>query len=60
MSYKDPLKIFMEIKLNQIPYFKGLPKHVKNEFIFNMEIRTYEKGAYIYRDDDASREMYLV
>lgn len=39
MIYDDPLKIFLEMSLNQIDFFKGLPKHVKNEWIFNMKQR---------------------
>ena len=36
LLYKDPLKIFLEISLNQVDFFKELPKIVKNEIIFNM------------------------
>ena len=34
--YDDPLKIFLEMSLNQIDFFKGLKQFIKNEWIFNM------------------------
>ena len=34
--YDDPLKVFLEISLNRINYFKDLPQDIKNEWIFNM------------------------
>jgi CRP-like cAMP-binding protein len=40
--YSDPVKIFLEISLNQIDFFKDLPKHVKNEWIFNMKKMTFD------------------
>jgi len=36
MKYDDPLKVFLEITLNQIEYFKDLSKYIKNEWIFHM------------------------
>ena len=36
INYKDPLKCFMEMRLNQVEFFKNLSKIVKNDFIFNM------------------------
>ena len=48
-KYRDPLKLFLELKLNRLLYFKNLPLNVKNDFIFNMKIKTKEKGEYIYR-----------
>ena len=43
-EYMDPVKIFLEVKLNRIPYFKDLPKKVKNEFMFSMEVENMEHG----------------
>ena len=37
--YDDPLKIFLELSLNQIEIFKGLSQYIKNEWIFNMMSR---------------------
>jgi len=48
MIYDDPLKIFLEISLNQIDFFKVLPRHIKNEWIFNMKQRTLERGRLLY------------
>jgi signal-transduction protein with cAMP-binding, CBS, and nucleotidyltransferase domain len=39
MIYDDPLKIFLEISLNQIDFFCELSKYIKNEWIFNMKFR---------------------
>jgi len=36
MRYDDPLKVFLEMSLNQIDFFNVLSKHIKNEWIFNM------------------------
>ena len=36
MKYDDPLKVFLEITLNQIEYFKVLSKYIKNEWIFHL------------------------
>ena len=46
--YDDPVKIFLEISLNQIDFFKDLPKYVKTEWIFNMKKKTFEVGKYLY------------
>ena len=47
-KYIDPLKLFLELKLNRLKFFKNLPMNVKNEFIFNMKIESKAKGEYIY------------
>jgi len=47
-QYDDPLKIFLEISLNQIDFFKNLPKSVKNEWIFSMKAQKFEAGALLY------------
>lgn len=58
--YDDPVSIFLEISLNQIDYFKDLPKFIKKEWIFNMEKKTYEKGHYLTEMDTNSSEMYVI
>ena len=42
LIYDDPLKVFLEISLNQIDFFKGLSKRIKNEWIFNMKMKQLE------------------
>lgn len=37
LKYREPLKIYMEMKLSRLNFFKNLPKHIKNEFIYNMD-----------------------
>ena len=58
--YTDPLKVWKEMCLDLVDYFKNLPKIVKAEIIFNMSLRTYEKGSHLYRQGDLSNEMYLI
>jgi len=53
-TYNDPLKIFLEISLNQIEFFKGLSRFIKNEWIFNMKQTTLETGAFLYQIDTCS------
>jgi len=60
LLYDDPLKLFLEVSLNQIDFFKDLPKYIKNEWIFNMKRREIEKGAYLYKIDTFSEEMYVL
>ena len=36
-DYRDPLKLFLNLKMNRIQYFKTLPKYIKNEIIFNLK-----------------------
>ena len=55
LLYKDPLKIFLEITLNQVDFFKDLPKIVKNEIIFNMKHKTFDNGKYLYKKNEASQ-----
>ena len=58
--YNDPLKVFLEMSLNQIDFFKPLNKMIKNEWIFNMKMRQLEVGSYLYRIDTNSEEMYVI
>lgn len=60
MVYDDPLKIFLEMSLNQIDFFKGLSKPVKNEWIFNMKHRLLKRGSLLYKLNTNSSEMYLI
>jgi hypothetical protein len=60
MIYDDPMKIFLEISLNQIDFFKGLSKYIKNEWIFNMKFRQYKRGSLLYQVDTNSEEMYII
>ena len=58
--YNDPLKVFLEISLNRIDFFKDLSKPVKSEWIFNMELRQLEPNSYLYRMDTNSEEMFVI
>jgi len=47
--YCDPLKIFLEISINQIDFFKNLGKLIKNEIIFNLRVLNLDKGKYLFK-----------
>ena len=34
VQYNDPLKVFLELRLNQVDFFRNLPKYIKCDFIF--------------------------
>lgn len=59
-KYSDPLKCFMEMNLNNMDFFKSLPKLVKNDFIFSMKQCSFDKGEFIYRNEECSTEMFLI
>ena len=48
------------MSLNQIDFFKGLSKFIKNEWIFNMKQRTLEAQSYLYQLDTNSEEMFVL
>ena len=54
------MKIFLEISLNQIDYFKEFNKDAKNEWIFNMKKKTFEKGSLLCQKESRSTEMYVI
>ena len=58
--YDDPLKVFLEMSLNQIDFFKDLDKKIKNEWIFNMKMKQLEEGSLLYKIDTNSEEMYVL
>lgn len=48
------------MSLNEISFFKKLPRHIKNEFLFCMKQKTYEKGSFLYQREHNSTEMYCI
>ena len=38
-QYDDPIKLFLEMSMNQIDFFKGLSPEIKTEWIYNMQLR---------------------
>lgn len=58
--YDDPIKIFLEMSLNQIDFFKNLSPAIKTEWIFNMKLRQLEQGAMVYKLNTLSEEMYVI
>lgn len=60
VEYDDPVKLFLEMSLNQIDFFKGLSREVKAEWIYNMTLKQYEAGHLLYQLDTDSEEMYVI
>mgnify|MGYP002635764484 CR=1 FL=1 len=60
IQYSDPLKMFLEINLDEIDYFKDLTKHIRCEFIYNMTLETFEAGDYLFKKGDESKKMYII
>ena len=58
--YRDPVKLFLEMKLNRLSYFRKLPKHIKNEIIFNFKHKTYSSGDHIYKIGQACTDMHII
>ena len=59
-QYDDPIKLFLEMSMNQIDFFKNLSPDIKTEWIYNMQLRNLEQGAYCYQLDTFSEEMYVI
>lgn len=59
-QYKDPIKIFKEIRLKQIPYLEKISHHAFCDFIFNMELESFEKGEHIYSNGELANKLYLI
>ena len=60
VQYRDPLKIFLIMKLDRMKFFKELPQHIKCDFIYNMESTNFDKGDYMYKNEEESMDMYLI
>lgn len=59
-KYDDPLKLFLEMSLNQIDFFKNLSPEIKSEWIFNMQLKQLEKDAFLYKLETQSSEMFVI
>lgn len=60
LTYQDPLRLWLEMSLSQINYFKDLDRDIKQEFIYNMKVQQFEKESFIFRTDEKCDAMYLV
>jgi len=58
--YQDDLKIFLEIELNKIDWFKNLSIATKNEIIYGMEREEKGAGSMLVAKGMKARHMYLV
>jgi hypothetical protein len=53
-QYRDPLKLFMEKALNEIPYFKDADIGLQHEILYNFKKITFEKNGFIFKVDEVS------
>jgi signal-transduction protein with cAMP-binding, CBS, and nucleotidyltransferase domain len=60
IGYTDPLKMFLEMRLNQVDFFKDLSKHIKCEIMYKMTEKSFEAGEYIYKNKSESKNMYII
>ena len=47
LFYEDEVKIFIEREMNKIQYFNFLSQATKQDLIFGMERKTYDKDSFI-------------
>lgn len=58
--YQDDLKMFLEIELNKIEWFKDLSIATKNEIIYGMEREEKTAGSMLCAKGMKATHMYLV
>jgi len=51
LFYEDEVKIFIEREMNKIAYFNNLQQVTKQDLIFGMERKTYDKNSFICQRD---------
>ena len=59
-KYRDPLKVFLELKLNRLSYFRKLPKHVKTEIVCNLKYKTYKENDLLYKIGQNCKTMHII
>jgi signal-transduction protein with cAMP-binding, CBS, and nucleotidyltransferase domain len=52
--------MFLEMRLNQVDFFKDLSKHIKCEIMYKMTEKSFEAGEYIYKNKSESKNMYII
>jgi CRP-like cAMP-binding protein len=60
ISYDDDLKIFLESALKTIDYLQEVPDETINKIIFSMTFAKFDKGASIFKVDQASYIMLII
>jgi CRP-like cAMP-binding protein len=60
VMYQDDLKIFLEMELDKIDWFKDLSIATKNEIIYSMEREEKSAGSSICASGTKADRMYLV
>lgn len=54
------MKLFLEKCLDQVNYFKHLSTALKHEILYKFKKVNYEKGGYLIRIGDTSKEMFVL
>jgi hypothetical protein len=58
--YQDDLKIFLEIEMNKIEWFKNLSIATKNEIIYGMEREEKPAGSMLCASGTKAEKMFLL
>ena len=59
-KYQDKLTMWLMIEMDKIPYFKNLTLQTKQELIYGMERKTYEKGCNLCKKDEVADRLFLI
>ena len=59
-KYKDNLRCFLEMECDKIDYFKTLSMITKQELLFNMVRKTYNKGDVIYGAEEIVDRLIVI
>ena len=60
INYEDEVKLFIENEMNKIDYFQGLTMLTKQEIIFSMERKTFDKDSYVCQQGEKVVNMILI
>ena len=59
-KYQDDVSMFLNVEMDKIPYFRLLSLQTKQEIIYAMERRTYEKGSLICKEGEKADKLFLI
>jgi len=60
IRYDDDVRMFLEINLNKIDYFKGLDEITKQEIIYSLEEKTHPEGSMICKRNTTADRLFLI
>ena len=59
-KYQDELTLWLNVEMNKIPYFRTLTLDTRQELIYAMERKTFEKGSLICKKDEVATNLFLI